>query len=44
MRPAKWNPQLGTGKHAQIIEVELQREYEGKSAYPNYAMSGKGPL
>jgi hypothetical protein len=32
-RPAVWNPQLGTGKHAQIVEVELQREYEGKGAY-----------
>jgi hypothetical protein len=30
-RPASWNPQLGVGKHAQIVEVELQREYEGKA-------------
>jgi len=29
-RPAIWNPSLGVGKHAQIVEVELQREYEGK--------------
>jgi hypothetical protein len=35
-----WNPQLGIGQHAQIVEVELQREYEGKGAYPNYAMAG----
>eukprot|EP01051_Picozoa_sp_SAG22_P000056 SAG22_NODE_1_length_62449_cov_158.689270_56_plen_77_part_00 len=28
------------GKHAQIVEVELQREYEGKASYPNYVMSG----
>ena len=31
-RPAQWNPQLGVGKHAQIVEVELQREYEGKAS------------
>ena len=24
VRPAQWNPQLGKGKHAQIVEVELQ--------------------
>eukprot|EP00038_Savillea_parva_P017329 m.19844 g.19844 ORF g.19844 m.19844 type:complete len:597 (+) comp3731_c0_seq1:39-1829(+) len=40
VRPAAWNPQLGVGQHAQIVEVELQREYEGKQAYPNYVMSG----
>lgn len=39
-RPATWNDQLGVGKHAQIVEVELQREYEGKSSYPNYVMNG----
>ena len=39
-RPAQWNHQLGVGKHAQIVEVELQREYEGKASYPNYVMSG----
>jgi hypothetical protein len=31
-RPAKWNAQLGVGQHAQIVEVELQREYEGKAS------------
>jgi len=40
VRPAVWNQQLGHGKHAQIVEVELQREYEGKKAYPNYVMAG----
>ena len=39
-RPATWNNQLGVGKHAQIVEVELQREYEGKASYPNYVMHG----
>lgn len=24
VRPAKWNPTLGVGNHAQIVEVELQ--------------------
>ena len=32
VRPASWNQQLGVGNHAQIVEVELQREYEGKAA------------
>ena len=40
VRPARWNPTLGIGKHAQIVEVQLQREYEGKGAYPNYVMDG----
>jgi hypothetical protein len=40
VRPAVWNEQLGVGQHAQIVEVELQREYEGKGAYPNYIISG----
>ena len=35
LRSAGWNPTLGVGQHAQIVEVELQREYEGKGAYPN---------
>lgn len=30
------NPCIGVGKHQQIIEVQFQREYEGKGAYPNY--------
>lgn len=35
-----FNPSLGEGKHAQVIEVQCQREYEGKGAYPNYAAYG----
>lgn len=35
-----WNQQLGVGNHAQIIEVELQREYEAKLATPDYIMPG----
>ena len=31
---------LGVGDHAQIVEVELQREYESKGAIPNYVMHG----
>ncbi len=34
------NPCLLTGKHSQIIEVQCQREYEGKGAYPNYSTHG----
>ncbi len=32
------NPCLGAGQHAQVIEVQCQREYEGKGAFPNYLM------
>ncbi len=35
-----FNPSLGQGKHPQVIEVQCQREYEGKGAYPNYAAYG----
>jgi hypothetical protein len=38
LRNQRFNAQLGVGKHAQIVEVELQREYEGKGAHPNYVM------
>ena len=31
--------QLAIGKHAQVVEIECQREYEGKGAYPNYSIS-----
>ena len=40
VRPAIFNPTLGKGTHAQIVEVELQREYESKGAIPNYVMDG----
>ena len=31
---------LGMGRHPQLVEVQAQREYEGKGAYPNYVMKG----
>jgi hypothetical protein len=31
---------LGVGRHLQVVEVECQREYEGKGAYPNYIARG----
>ncbi len=39
-RTYSFNPTLGIGKHQQIIEVECQREYEGKGAHPDYVMEG----
>lgn len=39
-RTFKFNPTLGIGKHKQIVEIECQREYEGKGAYPNYIVDG----
>lgn len=39
-RTFDFNPTLGLGNHAQIVEVQAQREYEGKGAYPNYVMDG----
>ena len=35
-----FNPTLGIGKHPQIVEVQCQREYEGKGAHPNYIAHG----
>eukprot|EP01007_Sphenomonas_quadrangularis_P000385 NODE_122_length_2056_cov_517.766318_g94_i0.p1 GENE.NODE_122_length_2056_cov_517.766318_g94_i0~~NODE_122_length_2056_cov_517.766318_g94_i0.p1 ORF type:complete len:579 (+),score=190.01 NODE_122_length_2056_cov_517.766318_g94_i0:86-1822(+) len=35
-----FNSIVGAGRHQQIIEVELQREYEGKGAMPNYVIDG----
>lgn len=37
-RHVKWNDCLTQGKHQQIIEVQCQREYEGKGAMPSYIM------
>jgi hypothetical protein len=31
-----FNPTLAIGKHQQIVEVQCQREYEGKGAHPDY--------
>lgn len=39
-RDYDFNPTLGLGKHPQIVEVQCQREYEGKGAYPNYIANG----
>ncbi len=39
-RTYDFNPTLGIGNHEQIVEVQCQREYEGKGAYPNYVMDG----
>ncbi len=39
-RYIKFNECLGEGKHKQIVEVQCQREYEGKGAYPSYVMNG----
>jgi hypothetical protein len=39
-RHVKFNECLTRGKHPQIVEVQCQREYEGKGAYPNYVMHG----
>ncbi|MCD0488972.1 prolyl oligopeptidase family serine peptidase [Pedobacter sp. MC2016-14] len=39
-RTFDFNPTLGIGAHRQIVEVQCQREYEGKGAYPNYVMNG----
>lgn len=34
------NPCIGIGRHPQIVEVQCQREYEGKGAFPNYIVRG----
>ena len=39
-RTKKFNPTLSIGKHQQIVEVQCQREYEGKGAHPNYIANG----
>jgi len=39
-RTFRFNPTLVIGKHKQIVEVQCQREYEGKGAHPNYVMDG----
>jgi len=39
-RTFPFNPTLGIGQHPQIVEVQCQREYEGKGAHPNYVMNG----
>jgi hypothetical protein len=39
-RTHRFSPPLGRGRHAQIVEVQCAREYEGKGAYPNYIAGG----
>jgi hypothetical protein len=39
-RNVKFNECITRGFHKQIIEVQCQREYEGKGAYPDYIMHG----
>ena len=39
-RTMRVNPTLGIGPHAQVVEVQCQREYEGKGAHPNYVAAG----
>ena len=40
LRTFPFNPTLGIGKHSQIVEVQCQREYEGKGAHPDYIAGG----
>jgi hypothetical protein len=35
-----FNPTIAIGRHQQIVEVQCQREYEGKGAHPNYIAQG----
>lgn len=35
-----FNPCIGIGRHQQIVEVQAQREYEGKGAHANYIGRG----
>lgn len=35
-----FNPTIGIGRHKQIVEVQCQREYEGKAVHPNYIAAG----
>jgi hypothetical protein len=39
-RTVRFNPTIGIGRHRQIVEVQCQREYEGKSACPDYVIDG----
>jgi hypothetical protein len=41
-RTIVWNPTIGIGNHQQVVEVQCQREYEGKGAYSSYI--GKGVI
>ena len=39
-RTHRFSPPLGIGQHKQLIEIQCQREYEGKGAFPNYIAAG----
>lgn len=39
-RTYRFNQSLNVGRHKQVVEVQLAREYEGKGAYPNYISDG----
>ncbi|MEU1945907.1 hypothetical protein ABZ554_26620 [Streptomyces sp. NPDC020125] len=39
-RTVPFNPTIGVGRHRQIVEVQCQREYEGKGACPDYVLDG----
>lgn len=39
-RTLPFNPTLGIGPHPFLVEIQCQREYEGKGAMPNYVMKG----
>ncbi|SDY41279.1 hypothetical protein SAMN05216215_102649 [Saccharopolyspora shandongensis] len=39
-RTRAFNPTLAIGRHPQVVEVQCQREYEGKGAHPNYIGDG----
>lgn len=40
LRNFDFNPTIGIGKHKYIVEVQAQREYEGKGSHPNYIADG----
>ncbi|MCF7569595.1 hypothetical protein L3X37_14695 [Sabulilitoribacter arenilitoris] len=39
-RTVRFNQTLAIGNHQQVVEVQCQREYEGKQAHPNYIAKG----
>ncbi|BDD12369.1 hypothetical protein FUAX_48010 (plasmid) [Fulvitalea axinellae] len=39
-RGTPYNKTIGIGKHQQIVEIQCQREYEGKGTHPNYIAKG----
>ncbi|NWK55496.1 hypothetical protein HW115_07725 [Verrucomicrobiaceae bacterium N1E253] len=39
-RTHPFSPPLGKGNHKQLVEIQCQREYEGKGAFPNFIAAG----